>query len=80
MILITIQLNTPSLSMWSKYPNSIREKNQTPWTIQKILAMCQKIFNQTVVKFFKYPWKNTNTLNYLVLCSKKHKYENILMK
>ena len=25
--------------MWSKYPNSIREKNQTPRTIRKILAV-----------------------------------------
>ena len=74
-----------SLSMWSKYPNSIREKNQTPSTIRKILAMCQKIFNFFFFKFFKYPWKNPNNLNYPVLCmkiflwSKKHKLLDLAM-
>ena len=27
-------MHTYSLSMWSNYPNSIREKNQTPCTIR----------------------------------------------
>ena len=28
----------------------------------------------------QYPWKNPNTLNYPILCSKKYKYENIFFE
>ena len=51
-----VVLNTISLSMWSKYPNSIRVKNHLELS-EKILAV-SKIF-----------W--LNTFNYPVLCSKK---------
>ena len=49
-----------SLSKWFNYPNSILE----------ILAMSSKHCLQLIiffVKFFKYPWKNPNTLNYPIL-------------
>ena len=54
-----------SLSKWSKYPNSIREKNQTPWTIRKILAIRFYVVKNTSMKIF--------------LWSKKHKFLDLAM-
>ena len=49
---------------------SVKKSNTLnyPNSIPKIFAICQKY----LIKFLsKYPSKNPNTLNYLVLCSKK---------
>ena len=45
------------------YPNTIREKKQSPWTIQ---ILSQKFWQNVVKKTntWNYPRKKTNTLNY----------------
>ena len=70
--------------MWSKYPNSIREKNQTPWTIQIVsvkLWLFVKIYLIDFCKNFQESLKKSKHLELSsFMLSKKHKYENIFIK
>ena len=57
-----------SLSKWSNYPNRIREKNQTPWTIRYFgdLAKFSQILQENIIShlfFFLKIWQR------LTLCS-----------
>ena len=49
--IISMDPNTYSLSKWSNYPNSIREKNQTPWTIRYFgdLAKFSRILHENKI-------------------------------
>ena len=83
-----VVLNTISLSMWSKYSNSIREKK--PWTIRKNFGCVKKYLIKFLSNFssirekIQTPWtiqfyvvKNTSMK--IFLWSKKHKFLDLAM-